>query len=185
LFFAGCTQTFATKNEWKRHVATQHIQHKIWRCDFPSCNERKAATFNRKDLFGQHLKRMHGPEKAKPCSGREKPKSPALLQFLNTELPKIQDRCCIINRPLPERSSCGFCDDKEFHGDGSWEDRMEHVGRHYENAIADQKNVGPSAWKPDHYLIEYALREGLVTLSNGTYTLVNNSGKEQVTEART
>jgi hypothetical protein len=180
--FAGCTQTFATKNEWKRHVATQHIQHKIWRCDFPSCSDRKAATFNRKDLFGQHLRRMHVPDSAK---NDQKTKGPHWLQFVNSEIPKIQERCCIMNRPLPERSSCGFCH-RDFHGEGSWDERMEHVGRHYENAIANAENVGPSAWTPDRHLIEYALREGLVHRhSDGTYTLVNTSGKEQVTVTRT
>jgi hypothetical protein len=180
--FAGCTQTFATKNEWKRHVATQHIQHKIWRCDFPSCSDRKAATFNRKDLFGQHLRRMHVPDSAK---NEHKSKGSHWLQFVNSEIPKIQERCCTINRPLPERSSCGFCH-KEFHGEGSWEDRMEHVGLHYENAIANAENLEPSAWTPDRHLIEYALREDLVHRhSDGTYTLVNTLRREQVLGART
>jgi hypothetical protein len=60
--FAGCQQTFASKNEWKQHINSQHTQPYYWRCDFPSCIDRKTATSNRKDLFGQHLKRMHGPK---------------------------------------------------------------------------------------------------------------------------
>ena len=57
----GCSGTFTSKNEWKRHINSQHICTGFWRCDL--CPDRPARPndFNRKDLFTQHLRRMHNP----------------------------------------------------------------------------------------------------------------------------
>ncbi|TKA71641.1 hypothetical protein B0A55_07574 [Friedmanniomyces simplex] len=55
----GCTSTFGSKNEWKRHVYTQHLRLGIWRCDQCSNGDRRPHDFNRKDLFVQHVRRMH------------------------------------------------------------------------------------------------------------------------------
>ena len=35
--FAGCASTFASKNEWKRHVASQHLLLRYWLCQEGSC----------------------------------------------------------------------------------------------------------------------------------------------------
>lgn len=65
----GCTSTFATKNEWKRHTISQHIRLGFWRCDL--CPDRGSGPndFNRKDLFTQHLRRMHCGAKGKGKGG--------------------------------------------------------------------------------------------------------------------
>jgi hypothetical protein len=72
----GCTASFGAKNEWKRHAATQHFRLGFWRCDLcppetktlnshksNNSNNRKPNPtyndFNRKDLFIQHVRRMH------------------------------------------------------------------------------------------------------------------------------
>lgn len=34
----GCTSTFPSKNEWKRHVSSQHIQPGFYRCDVGRCS---------------------------------------------------------------------------------------------------------------------------------------------------
>jgi len=61
--FAGCTSTFGSKNEWKRHIASQHLCLTFYRCSScpQSTVEGKGNEFNRKDLFTQHLRRMHAP----------------------------------------------------------------------------------------------------------------------------
>lgn len=91
--FAGCGATFASKNEWKRHVSSQHLLLHYWLCTEGACanvhngpaskvgkqsakkkhdhNEEDeddvgpalpdGAIFNRKDLYTQHLRRMHTP----------------------------------------------------------------------------------------------------------------------------
>ncbi|KAL8392059.1 hypothetical protein RB595_002313 [Gaeumannomyces hyphopodioides] len=128
--FAGCESTFASKNEWKRHVVSQHILLKFWVCTQDDCaktvnmppvlasapsnssdqamadtppgvpvratssslrgrNSRaiapassltagpgvaghhptfgprlpNGAIFNRKDLYTQHVRRMHAPDR--------------------------------------------------------------------------------------------------------------------------
>ncbi|KAI5796609.1 hypothetical protein EDC01DRAFT_652055 [Geopyxis carbonaria] len=182
-YFAGCTSTFATKNEWKRHVQSQHMQQYIWRCDYPACVDRKAATFNRKDLFGQHLKRMHSPQAADAKSrnnntSNKSNTTPEMNQFISTDMPRIQDRCKIERRPPPQYSVCGFCQ-KQFKGKDSWDKRMEHVGRHYESG----ENIGTDRWSTDENLVNWALQAGLVRITdNGGFAVVS-SGKEAAVES--
>lgn len=159
-YFAGCSRNYATKNEWKRHVSSQHIQSRVYRCDFPACSERKTATFNRKDLFGQHLKRIHSPAVHEPAAAVRRSDTER-EHFLHITLPKIQERCEIIIRQPPQRSTCGFCY-VVFEGPNSWEDRMEHVGRHYENAAATGEDVSPARWRRDNDLVDWSLSTGHV-----------------------
>jgi len=78
--FAGCNSTFGSKNEWKRHVRTQHLLLHYWICTEcistgqqpppppPGKSQREkpnGSIFNRKDLFTAHLKRMHAPPDVK------------------------------------------------------------------------------------------------------------------------
>jgi hypothetical protein len=60
---------------------------------------------------------------------------------------------------------------------------MEHVGRHYENAIATGEDVSQSAWNPDQELIEWALDCGII-IDNGRggYACLS-TGKEAIVEA--
>lgn len=58
----GCTADFATKNEWKRHVQSQHVLLGFWRCQQCLKPNGRQNDFNRKDLFKEHLRRMHVPE---------------------------------------------------------------------------------------------------------------------------
>lgn len=109
----GCTSTFASKNEWKRHVAIQHVQLGIYRCDIGLCNPHNREgppreggynDFNRKDLFTMHQRRMHAPWVG---SG----KTPTLQDKDDFEksLEKVRQRCWQSRRKPPSRSMCGFC----------------------------------------------------------------------------
>ncbi|KAF2197804.1 hypothetical protein GQ43DRAFT_190023 [Delitschia confertaspora ATCC 74209] len=132
----GCSSSFVSKNEWKRHVSTQHIKLGFWRCDLCSAtidtkdpNSLYHNDFNRKDLFTQHLRRMHAAPAGKKGSGGG---------MDNGEWPVCEDnitehqrRCYMSLRLPPPQSSCLFCD-RVFVGVGSWDERMEHVGRHLE-----------------------------------------------------
>lgn len=170
----GCSSTFGSKNEWKRHVSSQHLRLGIYRCDIGQCvpqpkanhQRRKSSAsgtyvdalkaaaaissarnganakdvtsyndFNRKDLFTQHVRRMHGPP---PSASRVEKDS------FDDSLETIRERCWILLRDPPPHSRCGFCcnDDRElgdatetgvvFEGNTSWDERMEHVGKHLE-----------------------------------------------------
>ena len=75
---------------------------------------------------------------------------------------------------MPERSECGFCSTEEaggrkvpFEGPGAWEERMEHVGRHFE------KGDGPKVvGKEDVGLREWMVAEGLLeVVAQGRYRL--------------
>ncbi|MCJ1288146.1 hypothetical protein MMC26_007501 [Xylographa opegraphella] len=160
----GCPATFGSKNEWKRHVSSQHLRLGIWRCDLGSCLPQSphhgAAEvpepiyneFNRKDLFTQHLRRMHSPSAS--CSQHEKDRFAASLEAACA-------RCLIDIRNPPPYSSCGYCPAGQrgtvFEGSGLWEARMEHVGRHLESGHGQDKQ-----WVEDTMLRDWMIAEGLV-----------------------
>jgi hypothetical protein len=167
----GCPSTFTSKNEWKRHVSTQHIKLGFWRCDMcsPSSDPVNPVynDFNRKDLFTQHLRRMHvqhqysieasqnsTPSTSSPKSGDSGLSDEAVLAH--------QQRCYRQLRAPPPRSSCLFCP-RSFSGDGTWEERMEHVGAHFERERkSGNKFTGPESWRTDPHLQDYLVQEGLI-----------------------
>ncbi|KAK2764596.1 hypothetical protein FQN54_009291 [Arachnomyces sp. PD_36] len=157
----GCSSTFRSKNEWKRHVTSQHLKLGVFRCDVGFCNTSREKhrgwrtsaqpshhDFNRKDLFTQHQRRMH-----KPASLKANPSSEQLKNSFEASLEQVRRRCWIESRQPPNRSTCGFCN-LPFGGPKSWEDRMEHVGRHFENGEQDERE--------DLVLREWAIEEGLI-----------------------
>ncbi|KAK8213263.1 hypothetical protein M8818_002561 [Zalaria obscura] len=108
----GCTSSFGTKNEWKRHVNTQHLRLDLWRCD--QCPERDNGPneFNRKDLFVQHLRRMHVKSSELPRQGlspNKKPRCKAIkTEDADSELLDAEQRCHISLRqaPMPSARQC-------------------------------------------------------------------------------
>ncbi|KAI9935029.1 hypothetical protein ASPWEDRAFT_44605 [Aspergillus wentii DTO 134E9] len=176
----GCTSTFVSKNEWKRHVSSQHIQLGFYRCDIGACNvtskgkcrkghaigeSSQPNDFNRKDLFTQHQRRMHAPwQDRKP---RRDP-SDEENQAFESQLEEVRKRCWHQQRQAPAHSTCGFCG-KEFMGERSWDERMEHVGRHFEK---EDKNLE----KEDLGLRDWAIREGIVQVDAGKLKLASLCG---------
>lgn len=177
----GCDSTFGSKNEWKRHVASQHLQLGFYRCDVDKCNIhckgpnqhnrqhhkksrshlsndtacRIANDFNRKDLFTQHLRRMHAPWVQ---DGRTiEPRLPLNRErdAFERSLNDIRERCWHQQRKPPQCSQCGFCAQK-FRGEHSWDERMEHVGRHYE------RDEQPDVEREDVGLRQWAVQEGII-----------------------
>jgi hypothetical protein len=159
----GCTSNFASKNEWKRHVSTQHIKLGYWRCNLcpPSTDPNDEQTFyyndfNRKDLFTQHLRRMHAAPKDKSSHNEKE------YPVNEDNLADHQARCNLPLRSPPQHSSCLFCE-REFEGPTSWEERMEHVGRHLEKDHKSRVDMlDPATWNPDEMLEGYLVGEGLV-----------------------
>ncbi|PGH33977.1 hypothetical protein GX50_03214 [[Emmonsia] crescens] len=163
----GCNSTFSAKNEWKRHVSSQHLQLGFFRCDVGCCNisnsqlsssdipvessqpPRSPNDFNRKDLFTQHQRRMHSPW----ASSNGDPPSKQEQDAFDKTLDKVRKRCWIERRKAPRRSVCNFCR-REFSGAYCWDDRMEHVGKHYEKR--DNETCEDVALK------EWAIQEGVV-----------------------
>ncbi|KAF2146799.1 uncharacterized protein K452DRAFT_203728, partial [Aplosporella prunicola CBS 121167] len=157
----SCAATFASKNEWKRHVSTQHVRLGFWRCALCPSSVDGGATvsfndFNRKDLFAQHLRRMHfAPEQQQHHKHDRKPSTASTTSttssstssdntsttstsqttptttITETTMPAFQKTCYRRLRDPPPASTCLFCT-RSFAGPGSWDERMEHVGRHFE-----------------------------------------------------
>lgn len=193
----GCESTFVSKNEWKRHVTSQHLQLGFYRCDVGKCSvhlhassnhflspspssdpHSRTATpppgqpndFNRKDLFTQHQRRMHAPWIA---SGRRRVPSDSEHAAFEASLEEVRRRCWYGLRQTPLQSHCGFCQET-FSGEGSWDVRMEHVGRHFERE--DRQALGEE--QEDVALREWGLCEGILTMTDGQYRLASLVGPE-------
>ncbi|OAL44170.1 hypothetical protein IQ07DRAFT_254958 [Pyrenochaeta sp. DS3sAY3a] len=178
----GCNSNFSSKNEWKRHVSTQHIKLSYWRCDLctPTTDPNDDNTFyhndfNRKDLFTQHLRRMHAAPKDSNSRNQK--------QYPVTEdnLQEHQSRCLLVLRSPPQQSTCLFCH-MTFSGPTSWDDRMEHVGRHLEK---DRKTgadmLDPIQWNTDQDLEQYLVEEGLIVTEKGSWRIGDGKPKRQAT----
>jgi hypothetical protein len=161
----GCVSTFSSKNEWKRHVSTQHIKLGFWRCDLcPTTVDPHDPQsvyhndFNRKDLFTQHLRRMHAsPSNQSHRSQKEYPVN-------EDNIADHQKRCFEVLRETPTQSSCLYCEET-FTGSNSWDDRMEHIGRHLEKDRKVGSVIGHvSTWNIDKDLERWLLDEGIISL---------------------
>lgn len=175
----GCDVALSSKNEWKRHVSIQHLQLGFYRCDVGSCNpdlnpnvpghKRVYNDFNRKDLFTQHHRRMHKPESG-PGSGPYPPTNADAKDWRAFEdsLEDVRNRCWVEKRKPPQRSTCGFCG-RVFEGDGSWNERMEHVGGHFSRDIVEAKEE-----REDEDLTNWAVQEGIIKDGgNGRHVLID------------
>ncbi|KAL4749506.1 hypothetical protein BDW72DRAFT_194749 [Aspergillus terricola var. indicus] len=180
----GCESTFPSKNEWKRHVSSQHIQTGFYRCDIDRCSLNNHSPspaglqtptssspqtsptpptllvndFNRKDLFIQHQRRMHSPWSTNSSTPKSSRKALSASQTekdsFEESLKAVVKRCWRQLREPPTMSHCGFCD-MEFRGVNAWKERMEHVARHYE-----KRDPGPE--KEDLPLRKWAEENGIV-----------------------
>nr|POF12960.1 hypothetical protein CFP56_10108 [Quercus suber] len=132
----GCQSTFGSKNEWKRHTSTQHMRFGFWRCDQCPDMERKPNDFNRKDLFVQHVRRMHLEQSPTTDETKMKSRRSSASSTRSTRggksddehLNRIASSCYRRLRSPPQQSGCPFCPNVFI----SWDERMEHVGRHLE-----------------------------------------------------
>ncbi|KAI8940413.1 hypothetical protein NX059_004103 [Plenodomus lindquistii] len=171
----GCDSNFVSKNEWKRHVSTQHIKIGFWRCDIcaPTTDPKDADSlyhndFNRMDLFRQHLRRMH----AAPIKDKLARSSlHATFPVTEDNLTDHQTRCYHELRTAPQQSSCLFCP-KNFSGPTSWAERMDHVGSHLEKGSRDGADMRDfSQWRTDLGLEQYLLEEGLIKNEGGEWSI--------------
>ncbi|KAL6866162.1 hypothetical protein ACO1O0_002267 [Amphichorda felina] len=143
--YAGCDKTFAAKNEWKRHVSSQHLYLEYYLCDYKQCAVAKpalskhrfsstpklGAIFNRKDLYTQHARRMHQPD-----SRGKKPEQQWGRQLEAMQKRALQKRCELPREMFCPVSNCR----QQFLGEKAWDDRMEHVAHHLERAAAGEEH---------------------------------------------
>ncbi|KAK5994887.1 hypothetical protein PT974_03274 [Cladobotryum mycophilum] len=168
--FAGCASTFGSKNEWKRHIASQHLCLTYYRCSAcPQASaEGKGNEFNRKDLFTQHLRRMHAPFQIKRTASKGDNK---LQADWEAQVKDMQQSCLVQRRHPPQKSACPKKDcNGIFEGPTSWDEWTEHVGRHMEKGESQRLGV-------DSLLAQWALEEGIIEVKpDGEYRLTLNNG---------
>jgi hypothetical protein len=77
-----------------------------------------------------------------------------MKQDFENSLGDVRKRCWHERRAPPRRSTCGFCG-RVFEGPNGWDERMEHVGKHFERTESLHE-------EEDEDLREWALQEGIV-----------------------
>ena len=176
----GCKSTFSSKNEWKRHIGTQHIKLGFWRCDLCATtvdpHDHGSVyhnDFNRKDLFTQHLRRMHAaPPNQSHRSQREYP-------VTEDNIAGHQKRCFQLLRETPVRSKCLYCDET-FTGPGSWEGRIEHIGRHLEKDRKAGNTIGDvEKWNKDVNLERWLYNEGIIARDGAQWKIGDGRPRRQ------
>lgn len=203
--FAGCESTFASKNEWKRHVMSQHLLLHYWLCDLDGCADNKndslaslpasgkrnrgtagrrvdnatadaeplgpplpdGAIFNRKDLYTQHLRRMHTPPKPKDASSAKPAAKKTYTPSPQTAPPSGWDDRIRVLQSQAQRERCQLpafmqCPAPRcpltFSGADAWDQRMEHVAKHLERAAAGEEQPVVFGGLADPSLMAWATR---------------------------
>ncbi|OTB09121.1 hypothetical protein M426DRAFT_132920 [Hypoxylon sp. CI-4A] len=189
--FAGCTSTFASKNEWKRHCSSQHLVLNYWICQENQCSKTsnrvavpqrnrsdlscsqntntcamtipRGTIFNRKDLYTQHLRRMHIPASLKKQVKQRKPAPEWEAQERQHQDQAKRTRC---NLPTHMRCPAFGCGAR-FDGANAWDDRMEHVARHLEKAVAGSEQPIEFGGAHDDTLLDWATRPDIAIIERG------------------
>lgn len=165
----GCKSAFNAKNEWKRHAMTQHFRMGFWRCDQCTDSPDRPNDFNRKDLFVQHVRRMHPTNTAvlAPNNSKKKGRVQDKVATVEAALNKIAERCYQLTHSAPESCCCVFCEET-FEGEGAMESRTEHVGKHMESRRKEgSEPVAVEDWREDKELESWLLLNGMVVRKNG------------------
>ncbi|KAI0885648.1 uncharacterized protein GGS22DRAFT_161508 [Annulohypoxylon maeteangense] len=186
--FAGCNSTFASKNEWKRHCSSQHLVLNYWICQQDQCSKTSSKSsparnrstahcpqyssltsiprgtiFNRKDLYTQHLRRMHIPPNLKKQVKQRKPAPEWELRERTHQDEAKRTRC---NLPIHMRCPAFGCGAR-FDGPNAWDDRMEHVAKHLEKAVTGSEQPIEFGGEHDNTLIDWATRADIAIIERG------------------
>lgn len=188
--FAGCGSTFAGKNEWKRHIGSEHLRLYYWICREGECSKTsdgsnpdgrkttdKGAIFNRKDLYTQHMRRVHMPESIKAqykstvgtaFSAAAEQWGEHLRQSGDAALRK---RCHLPQHMICPAESC----EMEFRGPDAWDQRMEHVSRHLDRAARGDEPKVVIGGEHDELFVKWASEDNvrIIVRSGGQWVLAS------------
>jgi hypothetical protein len=169
----GCGASYASKNEWKRHLNTQHFKSGFRRCDLcpPTIDLADVGRvyyndFNRKDLFTQHLRRMHAAPRDMSNTSKDYP-------VKEDNIPQHQTRCFQQLRILPNVVSCVFCTRVYLKSD-AWAEGVEHIGRHLEKDPEEKIAATWRDWKQVPVREKYLVEEGLIVRNDGGDWAIGN-----------
>lgn len=80
-------------------------------------------------------------------------------------------RCWRQTRSPPAETGCLFCEVK-FNGSGTWDERLEHIGRHMENSKKEKDGASdPEHWLDDEAMEEWLAHEKIIVPASDGYTL--------------
>jgi len=184
------------KNEWKRHWESVHGKLE-WVCTQDGC-QRKPRQFSRLDYFVEHCFRIHSTpdlRKQRKDEKNRKTKSPELQAFLDEVKTWTKDAETTRSRSPLTKLSCPWVNcDAVFEGENCMNKRMDHFATHVKgevevwwNAfmllIEQESSPGelirhiqslniPVRAVDDPYLVDWAVREGVIRESDGTYNFV-------------
>ena len=123
--------------------------------------------FDRKDLFTQHMKRMHAPHNNA---------SRADKQAFENGIEAAQIRCHQNLRDAPTGTRCPYCADVFFE---SWDERIEHVGKHLE-----KQEVELAGGAEDYQLRRWMEEQGFIRwTAAGGYQLAETGKKKKRAQA--
>lgn len=155
----SCGTSFGRKDDWRRHEE-QHYPQEGWICDLDAtaivkgiltcsyCDTQDPETDH---AINNHQKRAasnHCKNKPLDARGRIFYRKEHFLHHLDKIHPSIPSaehvtqNHFVVDSSFPRR--CGFCVQYQFR---NWQDRIEHLGRHFE----DGKTM--PAWKPPHSIV--------------------------------
>lgn len=156
---AGCTKEFEGKNEWKRHVTTQHIIQVVYDC--PECDK----DFPRKDLYSSHYCRSHLSEGSKGSSN-----SKSLPQHIAKGIEETKAKAeAIVDAQSPKVIGCFIVGCKEmFSSSDRWLRCLDHVVGHLERSLGNEGM--PCSIAIPSNLVDYLV--GLKTLEVSGSSLV-------------
>ena len=169
----GCTSSFASKNEWTRHSNTQHFRLGYWRCDECVQPGRKPNDFSRKDLFVQHVRRMHlsDQDRAQPHHKRTPQQIVSDRDATEDFLTQAAERCYNVARQAPSESSCIFCSER-WSGSEAFQARLEHIGGHMEAARRrGEEPMPPSQWLQDEATERWLISQGVLVRVGSTWAV--------------
>lgn len=153
----SCGMSFGRKDDWRRHEEQHHPQ-EGWICDLDAtaivngilicsyCDTQDPETDH---AIHNHRKRVasnHCKNKPLDARGRIFYRKEHFLHHLEKIHPSIPSAEYITRNHFVVDSSfprlCGFCVQYQFR---NWQDRIEHLGRHFEDGEI------MSDWKPTHF----------------------------------
>ncbi|KFY22860.1 hypothetical protein V493_06277 [Pseudogymnoascus sp. VKM F-4281 (FW-2241)] len=151
--FAGCDLVFTSKDAWKQHVVSNHMSFVYWECPLKPCPR---PLFHREDLLEEHLRWVHSPPLGVSPKSRYRQIAALIKRGERPGRRPIMEISC----PVP-----GCIEGWRSIGDSAWDERMEHVARHWE-AVAKEEEVG--GWTEEGGgLLEWAIRQGAVREGEG------------------
>ncbi|KAI0102779.1 hypothetical protein GGR51DRAFT_279205 [Nemania sp. FL0031] len=149
----GCAQVSNKPNALKKSLGgsrrrsggSRHL------CTHPSSLP-NGTIFNRKDLYTQHLRRMHVPPHLKNKIKSKTPVPEWEEQQRVHQDKAIRTRCQLPTHMLCPAANCNM----QFNGNTAWDDRMEHVAKHLEKVAAGVEPPMPFGGENDRTLVDWA-----------------------------